>query len=177
MLVFVRLAALYQNLHHRVVVRFHDMVRSLRVVRISASLEQQPCHSRMLRNPRCAINRALPLRMRLMINFHPPGIRARSRIQQRLRRRDETVRSRPIEPQIPRETQVRERVPAVRTALRRRVARIERQGNDAQLQRRQEWPTCVCRCSPPRDAPPVSPRRALESPNCAKRCAERTPHE
>src|SRR5580704_17542359 len=100
------------------------MVRSLSVVRIGTPFKQQPCQFWMPRNASCAIHRALPRRTWLMLRFHPSCICIRSRIQQRFRRRNEALGPRAFKPQVSRETQMRQRVPAIRTALPGRALRI-----------------------------------------------------
>jgi hypothetical protein len=62
-----------------------------------------------------------------MVRLHPTGVRAGSGVQQRTRSRDETIGARAIEPQVPRETKMRQRVPTMRAAFSGHVTRIERQ--------------------------------------------------
>ena len=124
---FIELFALHEDLQGRVVVRLRRMIRRLSIVRVRTALEQQAGQLRVMRDSCGTVNRALPLRMRLVILLHPPGIRARARIQERLRRTHESLRSPAIQPEVSRETQMRKRIPAVRASFRCRVPPIERE--------------------------------------------------
>ncbi len=100
---FVELAAFEQNLHHRVVVAFGHVIRSLFVVRIGAALQQKPGQLGMLRNTGRAINRRLEQRARIWMVDHldPAGVRTGSGIEQSPGRAHECLRARRIQPQIP----------------------------------------------------------------------------
>ncbi len=123
--VFGKLAALHQDLQHIVVVALRRVIRSLPVVRIRAALEQQASQLRVVRHSGGPIDGALKLRLGLVVLLVEPCVRAGAGIQQRLCRAHETIRSRAIEPEIFRKTEMRERVPIVRTAFRRGIGWIE----------------------------------------------------
>jgi hypothetical protein len=125
--VVVEPTALDEDLERRVIVGFGRVVRRLPVVRIGAAFEQQARQAGVMGNARRAVQRALPLRLRLVIVLEPPGVRACAGVEQRGRRSYEALRSSAIEPEEARETEMRERIPVARTALRRRACRIDRE--------------------------------------------------
>src|SRR6266853_43349 len=79
----------------------------------------------MMRDACRAVHRALELRLRLMILFKEAGAGAGSRVEQYPRRAHERLRARGIKPEKPRKAQIRERVPPVAAALRRRARGIQ----------------------------------------------------
>src|SRR6202040_223751 len=96
------------------VVALRRVIRHLAVVRIRASLEEQARQLLMVSDARRAVQRALELRLWLVIHFKEPGVRARAGVEQRPRGSHEASRSRAIEPEVSREAQMGERVPPAR---------------------------------------------------------------
>src|SRR5207249_11364200 len=104
---------------------FRCVVRSFFIVRVGAPLEQEARELRMMRHAGRAVQRAFPLGLGPMIHLVPPRIRAGPGIEQRPRGPHEARRSGTVEPQVLRETQVGERIPAARAALHRGVPGVE----------------------------------------------------
>ena len=121
------LPAFNEDLQGGVVVRFGRVIRRLLVVGVRAPLDEQARQLRVVGDSGGPVQRALPLGLRLMVRLEPPGVRAGSGVEQRRRRPHEAVRSRAIEPEVSRETQVRQRIPAAGAALRRGAAAIDLQ--------------------------------------------------
>jgi NAD-dependent dihydropyrimidine dehydrogenase PreA subunit len=78
----------------------------------------------MLRDASSAVDRAFPFRLRLVIHLEPACISAGPCVEQCRRGLHKSIRSRPIEPEVPREAQVRQRIPTPRTAFRGGVRAI-----------------------------------------------------
>ena len=123
----VQLAALHEDLERGIVAGLGCVIGNLLVIRIRAPLEQQARQIGMVRDPGGAVQRALPLGARQVVHLVPTGVGTRAAIEQNGRRPDEPLRARAIEPEVLRKAQVRERIPAVRTALRGGVGAIERE--------------------------------------------------
>src|ERR1700687_3953281 len=79
----VELPALYEDLQGGAVLRFRRMLWRFLVLRIRAAIEQQAGQLRMVVNSGGTVDRALPLRMRLVILLHPPRTRARAPLSPR----------------------------------------------------------------------------------------------
>src|SRR5262245_5758278 len=113
----VELSALDQDLENVVVPGFRYVIGRFGIVGVGPALEQQPRQFWMLRDASRAVNRALPFRLWLMIRLEPPGVCAGASIEERSRRANEAFRFRVVQPEIPREAQVAERIPPVGTTL------------------------------------------------------------
>ena len=102
------------------------VIHSLAVVRVRSSLEQQASQLCVVSDSGRTVEGALELR-RLMVVRIEAGVRARSGVEQRLRRPHEAVRPCAVEPEISRETEVGQRIPTAGASLRRGVPRIKRE--------------------------------------------------
>src|SRR2546422_2808920 len=119
------LPALDQDLEGGVVEAFRRVIRSLAVVRIRSTLEQQARELRVVSDSGGAVDRALECGLGLVVLSIEPGTRARPGVEQSPRRPHERVRTDAIEPEVSRETQVSQCVPLARAALRGGVCPIE----------------------------------------------------
>ena len=77
-----------------------------------------------MRNTGRAIQDAFPFGLWLVTHLRPPRIRAGTGVEEHGRGTDEIVRASAIEAEISRETEVRKRIPAARTACGRGARRI-----------------------------------------------------
>ncbi len=122
----VELVAFEQDLQHRVVASLYHVIWRLFIVGIGAAIEQQPRQFRMLRDSGRAVDRRFDHgpRIRMVDHLDPAGVSARAGIEQSAGGAHKGVGARTIEPEVSRETEISEGVPAAGPAFGGGVRRI-----------------------------------------------------
>jgi hypothetical protein len=115
----VERAALEQQLHHRVVVRFRDVVSRFGVVGIGAVLQQEPGDLQTLRDCCRTVDRAFELQIVVaaLDRLGPASVGIRADFEQGTSRLRELCGAGFLEAQIAGKAKMRQRIPAVRTTF------------------------------------------------------------
>jgi len=111
------LATLDQDMDGTVIERLGGMVGDLTVIGVRAAFEQHLCQLGMMSDARSAVERALPFGLWRVVLFEEASVGVGARIEQSSGGLEEALAAFGLEPQKPREAEVRQGVPLARTAL------------------------------------------------------------